>query len=144
TDLEGKLAKDAKDIEKQVADDVNQIIDHVSAIAKDGVQFVQEGLNCEADIIANHAKIAVQNLLIGFLNKWSYQGVSNRPLVAYEPTVCTVNPTAIVVASWQGVNGELVLSGVDFSLLDTEKPLAYIKRTDNTESVIPANYIARQ
>jgi hypothetical protein len=143
-ELEGKLAQDGKDMEKQIASDVNDMIDHIDNIAKDGAQFAQEGLNCEADIIANHAKIGLENLLTDFLNKWSYKGIKNRPSVKYQPTVCTVNPTAIVVADWKGVNGQLVLSGVDFNLLDTKKPLAYIKHSDNTEKAIPANYVARQ
>lgn len=145
-DLQAKLTQDTKDIEKQVVSDVNQIIDHIDDVVKDGIQFAQESFNCQTDIFASHARISVQNLLNQLLNKFGYKGISNRPILPFEPIVCSANPTAIDLATWssaQGQQGQLVLSGVDFNIFGTDKPDVVIK-IPSTERVVPALYVARE
>jgi hypothetical protein len=100
-DLETQLATDAKGLETKIADDVHDMINQVDTVVKDGLQFTQEAINCQTDIFGSHARIAIKNLLIGFLNRWNYRGVSNRPLDPLIPIVCSVNPNEIDVASWK-------------------------------------------
>lgn len=126
--LETQLAKDARGLSTQLAADVNQLISHVHLVARDGVQFGQEALNCQTDIFGTRAKVAVQNLLINFLNQHRWKGRSDRPLVPLRPIVCSANPNEIDVRGWPGAT-QLVLSGVDLNLIDTRVPLLFIVRS---------------
>lgn len=133
--LETQLASDASGLARQVAEDVQGLIAQVDVVVKDGVQFVQESINCQVDIFASHAKIALQNILIDFLNKWHYKDISNRPRVRHAPIVCSANPSGVNVATWN-LSNFLVLSGTDLNLLDTESPLVVVVRSDGSEAAL--------
>lgn len=142
-DLEAQLGRDAMLLEGQVAADLRQVIEQVDLVMKEGVQFGQESLNCQTDIFATRAKIAVQNLLNELLNKHQYKRKSNRPMLPYQPIVCSATPTQIGLQGWPGAT-QLVLSGIDFNGLDTQKPLAFIVRSGGmAERPVPAYHINR-
>lgn len=139
-DLENKLASDAGSLESQVANDVHDLINQVDGVIKDGIQFTQESVNCQIDIFQSHAVTALKNMLNAFLNKWSYKGISNRPMVPYVPIVCSVNPTEINVAKWDsGV--QLVLSGTDFNLFKNVAPDVVLLHTDASEKKVPPTLV---
>lgn len=132
TNLESQLAADAKDLEGQIFQDINQLINKVDYVVKDGIQFGQESINCQIDIFRTHAKIALQNLLNDFLDKYGYKGIKNRPEIAYIPIVCSANPTTVNVGQWDS-NATLALSGVDFNLFDTQAPSVIVVRSDGSQ-----------
>jgi hypothetical protein len=136
TELEKQIAQDAMNLERQLVADVKDIINQVSYIAKDGAQFGQESFNCQTDIFNKHAKVAVQNALNKLLNKQKYQGKTDRPIVPYEPIVCSANPNGINVAAWTP-DTYLALSGTDLNIFETQKPSIVVLRADNSEITVP-------
>jgi cysteinyl-tRNA synthetase len=66
--LQARLAADAAGLEGQIAEDVRGLITQIDTIAKDGVQFAQESVNCEIDFFRSHAKVTLQNLINALLN----------------------------------------------------------------------------
>jgi len=130
-----KTARDVLNLQQQVVRDTRDLIQQVSIVAKDGAQFTQESINCQIDIFNTHARIAVKNLLITYLNKVKYENRSNRPLEPFTPIVCSANPSSINVAKWDPSNS-LILSGTDLNLFDTQKPSIVVIRKDQPELAI--------
>ena len=134
--LETQVARDATDAEKGLVRDLHGLIRQVELVAKDGGQFVQESANCQADIFNSHARIALQNMLNTFLNKYSYQGGSDRPAVPHVPIICTSNMNGINVGNWNA-DAFLALSGTDLSLFQSQPPDIVVLKGDGSESTVP-------
>jgi hypothetical protein len=135
-DVERQAANDALQLEQQLASDVHNVIDQVSGVVKDGLQFGQESFNCQLDIFATHARISVHNFLVGILNRVKYKGISNRPSDPFVPIICSANPSGINVGAWDP-GTFLVLSGTDLNLLDTQKPQIVVLHSDGSQFVAP-------
>jgi hypothetical protein len=132
--LETKTVGDLNDAEKNLAHDVRRLVEQVQDVAKDGVQFTQESVNCQTDIFRAHARIALKNILNTFLNKHEYQGNKSREMLPYVPIVCSTNPNGINVGTWDP-GMFLELSGTDLSLFDAKKPDIVLARSDGSELV---------
>lgn len=135
TNLEARLAADASSLEKQVADDVRGLVTQIGTIVKDGGQFAQEATNCQIDIFRSHATVALQNLLAGFLNRFNYQGRSDRPMLPFVPIVCSANPNGVDVSRWDS-GTFLVLSGTDFNEFNTQKPVVVVRKRGGHEIAV--------
>lgn len=135
SDLEKQTAHDVLNLEHQVVSDVHDLINQVDYVVKDGAQFTQESFNCQLDIFNAHARVALQNALIQFLNKRNYQGISNRTLQPFTPIICSANPNGINVAKWD-LTAYLVLSGTDLNMFQTQEPSVVVVRSDGSELTV--------
>lgn len=137
--MERQVTLDVQQTLKQVAQDAHDLANQVSYLAKDGEQFASADLKCTADIIANHARIEVNNALVGFVNKWK-PGDKQLSLLPYLPTVCTFNPGAVNVDGWQREQ-KLTLAGTDFNLFRTKPPLVYIVNATGLRDLVDPVYV---
>jgi hypothetical protein len=136
--LEKEAAQDGDELTEQVAGEARGLIDQVNHVLQENVDHIAATANCQRDILRNRVAIDIRNLKTSVLRRlrpWRYSSRTKEP---YIPWICTATPSSININNI--VDDTIVLNGIDLNVLATDKPILRVVQEDGSEKIVTPSW----